>query len=226
MSAKQNTRSLKAALSVPLIFPAGDADAVAEIQDLYGYLRQRAAETPLQTRILSRASTLSKDEKKRWSEHGERKRSNLIAMINTLISDLESVPAIDSLKKLSIAQTVWSILQIELGGTVDALHLERIATTADNNKNSTKAARDGKATLDKFRITKRMADEKRKSDPDLSNTKIAKAIRPDLNLELARSKVSIFNNDATLAKFIGRIFEVDAPIGHRKFQRQQKSAGP
>ena len=100
MSVKQNTRSLKAALSVPLIFPAGDADAVAEIQDLYGYLRQRAAEKPLQTRMLSRASMLSKDEKKRWREFGERKRSNLIAMVDTLISDLESVPTIDSLKKL------------------------------------------------------------------------------------------------------------------------------
>ena len=215
-----NTQSLKAAL------PAGDADAVAEIQELYGYLRQRAAETPLQTRILSRASTLSKDEKKRWSEHGERKRSNLIAMINTLISDLESVPAIDSIKKLSIARAVWSIMQIEFDDAACAIKLERIATTADNNKNSAKAARDGKATLDKYRITKRMADEKRKSDPDLSNTKIAKAIRPDLNLELVTSKVSIFRTDETLAKFIGKIFQVDAPDGHRKFQRQRKSAGP
>jgi hypothetical protein len=60
----------------------------------------------------------------------------------------------------------------------------------------------------------------------MSSTKIAKAIRPDLNLEFARSNVSIFNKDETLAKFMGKIFEVDAPDGHRKFQRQRKSAGP
>jgi hypothetical protein len=85
--------------------------------------------------MLSRASTLSKDEKKRRSEHGERKRSKLIAMINTLISDLESVPAIDSPKKLSIVRAVWSILQIEFDDASCAIKLERIATAADNKKN-------------------------------------------------------------------------------------------
>jgi hypothetical protein len=235
MSAKRRHQPLKPARSVadvsnptviPVDFPSGAADALAETHEYYNYLRQRAAETPLQTRILSRASTLSKDEKKRWSEHGERKRSNLIAMINTLISDLESVPAIDSLKKLSIARAAWSIMQIEFDDSSCAIKLERIATTADNNKNSAKAARDGKATLDKYLITKRMADEQRKIDPDLSNTKIAKAIRPDLNSELARSGVSIFHKDATLAKFVGKIFENDASNGRRKFQRQGNPNGP
>jgi hypothetical protein len=193
MSAKRRPQPLKPASSIaevsdstaiPVDFPSSAGEAVAETHEYYNYLRQRAAETPLQTRILSRASTLSKAEKKRWSEHGELKRSNLIAMINSLISDLESVPAIDSLKKLSIARAFWSIMQIELDDASCAIKLERIATTADNNKNSAKAARDGKATLDKYLITKRMADEQRKSDPDLSNTKIAKAIRQDLNSEL------------------------------------------
>jgi hypothetical protein len=140
MSVKQNTRSLKAALSVPLIFPAGDADAVAEIQDLYGYLRQRAAETPLQTRMLSRASTLSKDEKKRWSEFGERKRSNLIAMVDILIADLESVATFDSLKKLSIVRTVWSIMQIEFDDASCAIRLERIAAGKEARKRQTASA--------------------------------------------------------------------------------------
>jgi hypothetical protein len=86
----------------------------------------------------------------------------LISTIDTFISDLESDPAIDSLKKLSIARTVWSIMQIELDDTSCAIKLERIATTADNNKNGAKTARDGKATLDKYLITKRWADEQRK----------------------------------------------------------------
>jgi hypothetical protein len=227
MSVKQNTRSLKAALSVPLIFPAGDADAVAEIQDLYGYLRQRAAEKPLQTRVLSRVGEgLTADKKERWHKAVELHRAGLMSTIDTLISQLESDPPIDVHRKLSIARTVWSILQIEVESAVSALHLERIATTEDNNKNSAKTARDGKATLDKYLITKRRADEQRKREPDMSNTKIANAIRPDLNLELAGSNVSIFKTDETLAKFIGKIFMVDAPDGHRKFQRQQKSAGP
>ena len=227
MSAKQNTRSLKAALSVPLIFPAGDADAVAEIQELYGYLRQRAAEKPLQTRVLSRVDeVLTADKKERWHKSVELYRTGLMSTIDTLISQLESDPPIDVHRKLSIARTVWSILQIEAESAVGALHLERIATTADNNKNRAKTARDAKATLDKYLITKRRAYEQRKSHPDMSSTKIAKAIRPDLNSELAESGVSIFRKDATLAKFIGKIFEVDAPDGHRKFQRQRKSAGP
>jgi hypothetical protein len=212
--------------TIILDFSSDAAEAVAETRQYYNYLRQRAAETPLQTRMLSRASTLSKDEKKRWREFGERKRSNLIAMVDTLISDLESVPTIDSLKKLSIARAVWSIMQIEFDDASCAIRLERIATTADNNGSSAKVARDGKATLDKYLITKRRADEQRKREPDMSNTKIANAIRPDLNLELAGSNVSIFKTDETLAKFIGKIFMVDAPDGHRKFQRQQKSAGP
>jgi hypothetical protein len=216
-----NTQSLKAAL------PAGDADAVAEIQDLYGYLRQRAAEEPLQTRVLSRADEgLTGDKKERWYKYAELYRTRLMSTIDTLISQLESDPPIDARRKLSIARTVWAILQIEVEGAVCALHLERIATTADNNKNRAKAARDAKATLDKYRITKRRAYEQRKSDPDMSNTKIAKAIRPDLNSELAESDVSIFRTDETLAKFIGKIFQVDAPDGHRKFQRQRKSAEP
>jgi hypothetical protein len=216
-----NTQSLKAAL------PAGDADAVAEIQDLYGYLRQRAAEEPLQTRVLSRADGgVTADKKERWYKSAELYRTRLMSTIDTLISQLESDPPIDVHRKLSIARTVWSILQIEAEGAVGALHLERIATTTDNNKKRAKTARDAKATLDKYRITKRRAYEQRKSDPDMSNTKIAKAIRPDLNSELEESDVSIFGTDETLAKFIGKIFEVDAPDGHRKFQRQRKSAGP
>jgi hypothetical protein len=235
MSAKRRHQPLKPARSVadvsnptviPVDFPSGASDALAETQEYYTYFRQRAAEKPLQTRVLSRASTLSKDEKKRWREFGERKRSNLIAMVDTLISDLESVPTIDSLKKLSIARAVWSIMQIEFDDASCAIKLERIATTADNNKNSAKVARDGKATSDKYLITKRRAYEHRKSHPDMSNTKIAKAIRPDLNLELSKSKASEFETDETLAKFIGKIFKADAPDGHRKFQRQRKSAGP
>jgi hypothetical protein len=142
----------------------------------------------------------------------------------TFISDLDSDPVIDSLKKLSIARTVWSIMQIELDDTLCAIKLERIATTADNNKNSTKTARDGKATLDKYLITKRWANEQRKIDPNLSNTKIAKEIRQELNSDLARP--GIFHTDQTLAKFVGKIFENDAPNGRRKFQRQRKLTGP
>jgi hypothetical protein len=67
-----NTQSLKAAL------PAGDADAVAEIQDLYGYLRQRAAEEPLQTRVLSRADEgLTADKKERWYKSAELYRTRV-----------------------------------------------------------------------------------------------------------------------------------------------------
>jgi hypothetical protein len=230
MSAKRHPQSLKPARSVaevsdptviPVDFPPGADEAVAETREYYNYLRQRAAETPLQIRMLSRATTLSTDEKKRWSEHGEGKRSNLIAMINTLISDLESVVTIDSPKKLSIVRGVWSIMQIELDDASCAIKLERIATTADNNKNRAKVARDGKAALDKYHITKRRVDEQREIDPELSNTKIARAIRQDLNADLARSGVSIFRADETLAKFVGKIFGNDTSKGRRKFQRQR-----
>jgi hypothetical protein len=73
MSAKRHPQPLKPARSVgelsdPTVihvdFPSGAAEAVAEAHEYYNYLRQRAAEKPLQTRVLSRASTLSEDEKK------------------------------------------------------------------------------------------------------------------------------------------------------------------
>jgi hypothetical protein len=92
MSAKRRPQPSKPARSegevtdstvVPVDFPSGAAEAAAETHERYNYLRQRAAEKPLLTRVLSRASTLSEDEKKRWSEHGERKRNNLMATIDT-----------------------------------------------------------------------------------------------------------------------------------------------
>jgi hypothetical protein len=126
--------------TIILDFPSDAAEAVAETHEYYNYLRQRAAETPLQTRMLSRASTLSKDEKKRWTEFGERKRSNLIAMVDTLISDLESVAVIESLKKLSIVRAVWSIMQIEFDDASCAIRLERIAAGKEARKRQTASA--------------------------------------------------------------------------------------
>jgi hypothetical protein len=149
MSAKRRPQPLRPARSVaevsdstviPVDFPSSAAEAVAETREYYNYLRQRAAETPLQTRMLSRASTLSKDEKKRWSEHGEQKRSNLMAMIDIFISELESDPAIDTLKKLSIARAVWSIMQIELDDASCAMRLERIAAGKEARKRQTALA--------------------------------------------------------------------------------------
>lgn len=127
MSAKQNTRSSKTALSVPAISPA--EDVLHDLDDYYGYFRQRAAEKPLQTRVLSRVrKRLSADEKESWRAHGELKRNTLMTTINSFISHLESDPRIDLSKRLSVAQTVWSMLQIELGDAHSALHLERIAS--------------------------------------------------------------------------------------------------
>jgi hypothetical protein len=219
MSAKQRRAA---------VAPVGSAqpDAEAEIGEYYDRLRQRAAEKPLQIRVLSRAGgELSADEKERWLQFGQLKRDRLVSTIDGLISELESEPHIDSLRKLSIARSIWSIMQIQFDDASCAIKLERIATTEDNKKNSAKTARDGKATLNKYLITKCRADEQRKRDPDLSNTKIAKEIRQNLNAELAKSGVPIFHKDETLAKFIGRIFENDASNGRRKFQRQRKSLG-
>jgi hypothetical protein len=73
MSAKGRPQPLKPKRSVcevsdstviPVDSPSGTAEAVAETHGYYNYLRQRAAEKPLPTRVLSRASTLSEHEKK------------------------------------------------------------------------------------------------------------------------------------------------------------------
>jgi hypothetical protein len=140
--------------------PPGSAAAAAEIQSYYNYLRQRAAEKPLQTIVLSRVGKqVSDEEKDRWRKNGEFKRNNLTLLVNTLISALESEPRIGAHTKLSIVKTVWSIMQVELSNTASIIALGSIATKKAIHTSSTQKARNGRQVDRKTFIMKSQVDD-------------------------------------------------------------------
>jgi hypothetical protein len=232
MSAKRRHQPLKPARSVadvsnptviPVDFPSGAADALAETQEYYTYFRQRAAEKPLQTRVLSRARQLSKDEKKRWREFGELKRTRLMSTIDTLISELETDPPIDVYKKLSIARTVWSILQIEMDDASHAIGLERKASEHDYKLKSAQHARNKTAKIAKIEmlVAKRFVDEYIIRHPDASQSEVATNIlRGDLSSELKKSGAPEMKPGRKLRGLISAILKNAEPNGRRKFQKR------
>jgi hypothetical protein len=217
MSARQR----RAAVS-----PVGSAqpDAEAEIGEYYDRLRQRAAEKPLQTRVLSRAGgELSADEKERWLQFGQLKRDRLVSTIDGLISELESEPHIDALKKRSIVRAVWSILQIEMDDASHAIGLERKASKHDYKAKSTQHARNEIARIAKIEwlVVKKLVDGYIIRRPDASQSEIAENIlKGDLNSELNKFGASKMKPGRKLRGLISDILKSAEPNGRRKFQKR------
>jgi hypothetical protein len=194
-----------------VIFPSGEAEAVAETQVYYGLLRQRAAERPMQSRFFSSGSS-SAEKREVWSKQGEFKRETSMSMTEALISALESEPHVDEHKKLSILAIVWSLLQCEMDDG-SAAHIASIDDKADR-------ARQGKKLAEREAITKRLADDFISIHPNASNSRIAEGILECLNLELTKSSVPLMRSSGTLRKLLGAIFKKDPSKEGRPFQKR------
>jgi hypothetical protein len=205
---------------------SSSAEAETETWDYYGRLRQRAAEKPLQARMLSRVGKkLSADEKERWRSFGESKRNSLAATVDVLISEMESEPPIDAFKKLSIVKAVWSIMQAELDDASCALQLERIATKNATHESGARRARGGRKVDRKTAIIKANIDNYLIDHPDAGNSEIAREISDDVKSELKESKVPLVKQTNTLVKLVAKILKNDDSNGRRKFQRRGPQAG-
>jgi hypothetical protein len=210
-------------VDVTAVSPEAEAETEAETQEYYSHLRQRAAEKPLLGSVLLRVGEeISADEKERWLAFGAQRRDQLVSTIEVLISELEGEPPINVLKKLSIAEAIWCLMQSMLEDASNALALERSASKHEYKAKATQPARHESARISRIRMdtAKELVEEYISRNPEASQTKIAQDILPALNSALAKSDVPIMSKGRTLGGLVGGLLKNAKPDARRKFQKR------